>query len=104
MRVKLTIDGVVEVPTIGDFRIAIGQVFKLKVSQVRGPLRWSADNDEVLDIVDDGTDVAKITAANTGKSRLTIVPEVGPMHVLNIEVYRDEAVGFAAQVGPEVPR
>lgn len=104
MRVKLTIEGIVEVPSVGDFRVAAGTVFKLKVVDLIGPLEWSASNDEVLDIVDDGTDVATITAAQPGRSRLTLIPRIGPTHILNITVFREEAVGFTAEVGPEVPR
>lgn len=60
------------VPSGQAYRVAINQVFTVKLNHTRPPLRWVSDKDLVLAIEDDGGINGRITAAQKGSSLLQI--------------------------------
>lgn len=92
----------VQVDNIRRFRVRLGETFELHLRGAVGPVRWSADNDEVLEIKDDGGSVAIIKATATGKSLLELKTRTELLPI-DIEVFREEATSFVLRsVGPEV--
>lgn len=99
---------VVYITDPGRFDMHKGAVAVVQLRGVNGPCRWSADNDEVLDIVDDNEPTARITAATIGTS--TVEVKQGRMVIATfvISVFKDtsnEAVEFrVVGITPEEPK
>ena len=90
-----------KVPNIGSFGVRLGEVFKLKVRGYR-EVRWSAENDEVLDIDDNGGPIARIKALSVGVSHLTL--RTGNVtREIDITVFDQGAVTLGGSIGPETP-
>lgn len=87
------------------FDMVLGEVYDVELSEVRGPrVAWNSDNDEVLDIADDGGHTARITAATVGKSTITLTQDLpGPRDRLvgrfHIEVYAEPTVSVGMKFG-----
>ena len=79
-------------------RILLGETFEVELRGIYGTVSWSADNDEVLDIADDGEFKAKIKAANVGKSHVTITSGRDRVE-FTIEVYREPTVSVGMTFG-----
>lgn len=85
---------------VGRLKVGSGEVFRIELSDApAGPIRWSADNDEVLDIEDDGGTKATITAATPGKSDLDIVQRGRVICTVLIEVVPAPAARLVPVVG-----
>lgn len=108
MIARLTYEGLSASP-VSDLRIPRGKTVTIELQQAPAGLIWPGSPDEQLDIkaAPDGRS-AEITAKTVGNGTIEIQQGVGtrPLMVLRVQVYKDtsnEAVGFDATVGPEVP-
>lgn len=90
------------VSNIGDFSVLLGEVFHLALRGVYTRVSWSADNDEVLSIDDDGGPKAKITATAVGRSLLTLRSGHDRKEIW-ITVFDQGAVTLGGSIGPETP-
>ena len=79
-------------------RIMLGQTFDVELRGIYGLVRWSADNDEVLDITDDGGFKATIKASNVGKSRVTLTSGRDRLDFV-IEVLEEPTVSVGMSFG-----
>lgn len=88
---------VVYITDPGRFDMHKGAIAVLQLRGVNGPCRWSADNDEVLDIDDDNEPTARITAASLGTSTVEVKQGRNTIATFVISVFKDtsnEATGF----------
>lgn len=90
------------VANVGDFSVLLGEEFVLALSGTWGRVSWSADNDEVLAIDDDGGDKAKIKATAIGRSLLTLRSAHRVLEI-RITVFDQGAVTLGGSIGPETP-
>lgn len=84
----------------GKVDAAVGREVKLVlIDPPPGPLRWSADNDEVLTITDDGGPQATIKAEHSGASLLEIIQQGRVLCVIAFEVSATSANRLVPTVG-----
>lgn len=80
------------------FRVALGEAFEIALFNTMGRIRWSADNDEVLEIDDDSGPKAGFKATAVGRSRLEIKGRSSRL-VVYIDVYAEPTVTVGMTFG-----
>ncbi len=86
--------------------IARGEAVEVLLSGAQAPIKWFADNDEVLKIDDTEGLKATVTATAVGVSTIEFKQRGQVLGSLVIEVFKDitdEAVRFGAEVSDEQP-
>lgn len=90
---------------VGRIDAVVGSTVQIELHEPPpGPLRWSADNDEVLEIADDGGTTATIRAAHPGDSNLEIIQRGRVVMSILFGVTPERAAQLAPSVGEPVQK